>query len=102
MWEDLLLWKDRNHDGRTDRGEISRLKTHSIVSLGLDYDELLAYDDALNLHRYQGDFTRGVRPVLDIRPEGRRPPLFRLQDLHDVIFQTRELQDSESQEPAGP
>lgn len=101
VWERLLLWKDRDHDGRTDRGEVSRLKTHSIIALGLDYEELQAYDDALNLHRYQGAFTRAVRPVLDIRPEGGRPALLRDQDLHDVVFQTRELQDSESQEQAG-
>jgi hypothetical protein len=102
VWEHLLLWKDRNHDGRSDRGEVSRLKTHSIIALELDYEELLAYDDALNLHRYQGSFTRAVRPVLDIRPEKGGPPLLRFQDLHDVIFQTRELQDLEGQEPAGP
>ena len=93
VWEYLLLWRDRNHDGKTDRGEVSRLRTYSIVSLGLDYRELRAYDDALNLHRYQGSFTRAVRPLLDIRPEGKRPPLSRLQDLHDVIFRTSELQE---------
>lgn len=100
VWEQLLLWNDRNHNGRTDRGEVSRLRTHLIVALALDYDELLAYDDALNLHRYQGVFIRAVQPVLDIRPEGERPPFLRSQDLHDVIFQTRELSSSEGKEPA--
>lgn len=91
IWKDLLLWNDRNHDAKTDRGEVSRLGVYSIVALGLDYEELLAYDDALNLHRYQGAFTRALLPVLDIRPEEERAPLLRSQDLHDVIFQTHEL-----------
>lgn len=95
IWEHLLLWKDRNHDGRTGRGEVSRLRAHSIVALGLDYEEILAYDDALNLHRYQGAFVRAIQPVLDVRPKGERPPLFRSQDLHDVIFRTREREDPE-------
>ncbi len=89
IWTHLLLWIDRNHDGRTGRGEVSRLVDHSIVALGLDYREALAYDNALNLHLYLGAFTRAVWPQIDIRPPGERPPMLRAQDLHDVFFQVR-------------
>lgn len=36
IWSRLRLWIDRNHDGRSQANEISRLEAHQIVALKLD------------------------------------------------------------------
>lgn len=37
VWSTLRLWFDRNHDGRTDPGELETLEAHGVRALSLGY-----------------------------------------------------------------
>jgi len=37
VWSTLRLWFDRNHDGRTDEGELETLESRGVKSIQLDY-----------------------------------------------------------------
>lgn len=91
IWSNLSLWVDRNHNGVSESDEIFALGSYDVHALDLKYSDILAHDNALNLHRYQSDYVQLVHPLLDIRPvDEQEAPLQRRRDLHDVIFQTRD------------
>ena len=50
----LRLWFDRNHDGRTDRGELVSLSAAGIVSVGTQYKEIGRRDRYGNLYKFVG------------------------------------------------
>jgi hypothetical protein len=91
VWTSLRIWVDDDHDGRSRPREVRPLGAFQIRALSLRFQEILALDEALNVHRYQGSFTRAVRPVLEVRPPGDRPALQRVHAMNDVFFNTREL-----------
>jgi hypothetical protein len=87
VWQRLRLWQDKNYNGRSEEGEVLSLDAASVVGIALRYETALEYDDAFNLHQFQGFFFRAIWPVLDIRPESERlNPALRTQDVHDVWF----------------
>lgn len=53
-WQELLLWRDLNHDGRTDANEIERVSDSSVTVLGLDYRWIARRDGFGNEFRYCG------------------------------------------------
>ena len=50
----LRLWFDRNHDGRTDRGELVSLPDAGIVSISTQYKEIGRRDQYGNLYKLAG------------------------------------------------
>lgn len=79
IWRFLRLWIDKNHDGVSQKEEVRHLNSEGVTSISLDYVEAREYDDANNLHLYQGTFMRRVT-----RQFG--PPYLRTQAAHDVFF----------------
>jgi hypothetical protein len=53
-WLDLLLWRDTNHNGTTDAGEIERIAQSPVVSLGLNHWWVGRRDAFGNEFRYVG------------------------------------------------
>lgn len=64
----LLLWFDRNHDGRTEPEELIPLSDLGITSLGLDVHWTGRRDTKGNMLRYQALFRQGnrSRPYYDV------------------------------------
>lgn len=85
IWRDLRLWIDRNHNGTSERPEISTLDHRRIAGISLDYVERNEYDGNLNLHKYQGEFLAEV--------SGPGGVFLRSQPVHDVFFVVEELAD---------
>lgn len=52
-WSRLLLWTDRNHDGRSTPSELERLSRSKVIALGLDYRRSGKKDRWGNEFRYQ-------------------------------------------------
>jgi hypothetical protein len=80
IWRFLKLWDDANHDGISQRDEISTLEREGVASIDLQYTKSMTYDPADNLHLFQSSFIRRVN-----RQFG--PPYLRSQPIHDVFFQ---------------
>ncbi len=57
IWNDLRLWKDRNHDAVSQPHEMSALSSSGVVSIGLGYEELHQRDGHGNVHAYRGVFS---------------------------------------------
>ncbi len=49
----LRLWRDANHDGASQPGELRALPELGVSSISLDYKELRRRDRYGNLFRYQ-------------------------------------------------
>jgi hypothetical protein len=68
------LWTDRNHNGRTDEGELRSLAREGIRALSLDYKETSIRDMHGNIFKYRaalrGDSHSGryVYDVFLVRP----------------------------------
>lgn len=52
VFGDLLLWNDANHDGRSQRRELTPLENSGILEIQLDYNESRRNDEFGNLFRY--------------------------------------------------
>jgi hypothetical protein len=74
IWPSLLMWSDRNHNGRTDRGELARLSTGPVRAIDLDYHHTGKHDAYGNYLRYKG------RATLDT-PDGKQS-----HPIYDVYF----------------
>jgi hypothetical protein len=64
VFQELRLWRDANHNGVSDAGELHGLASLGVVSLHLDYRESRRTDRHGNLFRYRAkvDGARGARP----------------------------------------
>lgn len=58
VFNDLLLWQDRNHDGVSDASELSTLKAHGILGLDLRFAGHRVTDKHGNLFRYSANVLR--------------------------------------------
>jgi len=76
VFDNLLLWIDTDHDGRSDAGELSRVSSWSIHSLDLEYVEARRKDRHGNEIRY---FSKAL---LEVQRGQGRPHL----SMADVIF----------------
>ncbi len=53
VWNSLLIWDDRNHNGISDAGELSWVEAAGIDSIALDYKESNRRDRFGNVLRYR-------------------------------------------------
>ena len=53
VFEKLILWKDSNHDGKSQRSEIKKLKDMGVTSISLKYEKTM---------REVGDFAKIMGP----------------------------------------
>ena len=84
VWRHLRLWVDANHDGVSQRHEISRIGQQQVVAIDLDFAASDEIDGNLNTHPYQSTFVRRYRnPGL--------PPVLVRQAVHDVFFLLSQL-----------
>jgi hypothetical protein len=60
IYPSLWLWQDRNHNGLSERGELSALSTAGLASIDLDYRQSKRRDRYGNWFRYQAK-TRDAR-----------------------------------------
>ena len=51
LWKELMIWQDRNSNGRTDQGELTPLSATGIKSINLNYRLSSWRDRAGNSHR---------------------------------------------------
>ena len=51
LWKELMIWQDRNSNGRTDQGELTPLSATGIKSINLNYRLSSWRDGAGNSHR---------------------------------------------------
>ena len=51
LWKELMIWQDRNSNGRTDQGELTPLSATGIKSINLNYRLSSWRDGADNSHR---------------------------------------------------
>ena len=49
----LLLWQDKNHDGRSSPGELKTLRELGIKAISMEYEEVRRTDQYGNLFRYR-------------------------------------------------
>ncbi len=54
----LRLWRDENHDGISQAGELFRLTDDGLISISLDFKEARKRDRFGNLFRYRSRLTR--------------------------------------------
>ena len=57
-WNEVKVWKDTNQNGIVDNGELLTLEQAGVLSIKLDYSNLISYDGNNNVHRQQGTFIR--------------------------------------------
>jgi hypothetical protein len=67
-WDELLLWTDRNHDGRSSSGELRPLKASSVESIATNYRWVGRRDAFGNMFRYASEITlsSGRRTAYDV------------------------------------
>jgi hypothetical protein len=53
VYDRLRLWRDENHDGVSDVGELRALDAHGLARIGLDYKESKRTDEHGNRFRYR-------------------------------------------------
>ena len=56
IWSRLLVWPDKNHNGRSDGGETHPLARHGIVAFDLSYDYDGRIDGNLNERRFESRY----------------------------------------------
>ena len=79
IWSHLRLWVDRNHDGISQRQEITSLKRFDIVAIDLDFSHVDEVDGNGNLHPLQGTY---LKRLTQRRLGSRLVPYA----IHDVFF----------------
>lgn len=85
VWQDLLLWRDANHNGISEPREIQNLERHGILSIDLSYVERDEIDGNMNLHKFQGVFLKRLR--------GPAGSFVQEQAVHDVFFVVQEKRE---------
>ena len=86
LYEQLLLWVDRNHDGASDPGELRNAR-ETFTAIGMGYVPLRWRDEHGNQLRFQGWTelrTGGPDQSAAVEPAGQRP---RLRHSYDVVLQ---------------
>jgi hypothetical protein len=68
IWGDLMLWRDLNHDGVSQRDEIQPIASSRVAAISLDYHWTGRQDSHGNMFRYESRVWLGSqpRPVYDI------------------------------------
>lgn len=61
IWPRLRLWNDVNHNGKTERNELTTLEDARIVRIGFDYETIRKRDRYGNLFRFRGKAWRQNR-----------------------------------------
>lgn len=79
IWSHLRLWVDRNHDGISQRPEITSLRHFDIVAIGLDFSRVQEVDGNGNLHPLQSTY---LKRLTERRLGSRLVPYA----IHDVFF----------------
>jgi hypothetical protein len=79
VWDHLRLWVDRNHDGISQRQEISSLGRLSIVAINLSFSRVSEIDGNGNLHPLQSSYWKRLS---ERRIGSRLVPYA----VHDVFF----------------
>lgn len=75
IWNRLVLWTDRNHDGVSEADELSSLTSRGVVQVDFDYVESKHRDRHGNRFRYKSQ-------VVVLNPAGRE----RVNAAYDVFF----------------
>jgi len=57
IYYELRLWRDTNHNGITDPGELISLQDAGVTSIGLDYKDAARRDPYGNVFRYRARVT---------------------------------------------
>jgi hypothetical protein len=78
IWSHLRLWVDRNHDGISQREEITTLRHYDIVAISLDFSRVNEVDGNGNLHPLQSTYIK--------RLTGRFGSRLVPYAIHDVFF----------------
>lgn len=67
-WQQLLLWYDRDHDGRSSAAELTRVASTEIAAIGTGYRWTGRRDAFGNMFRYAGEVTlaSGRREAYDV------------------------------------
>lgn len=79
IWSHLRLWIDRNHDGISQRREITRLRHFDVVAISLDFSHVNEVDGNGNPHPLQGTY---LKRLTNRRLGSRLVPYA----VHDVFF----------------
>jgi hypothetical protein len=68
IWPWLLLWVDRNHNGRSEPEELRAVSSTSVRAISLDYRTNMRRDGFGNLFRYEGmvQLSNGWRHIYDV------------------------------------
>lgn len=61
IWSSLLLWTDRNHNGKSESAELQGIAASDVSDLGLDYHAARRRDRAGNMFKYAAPFHRAER-----------------------------------------
>lgn len=67
-WRDLLLWYDRDHNGRSSAAELVPIAASNVTAIGTGYRWSGRRDPYGNLFRYAGliTFAHGRREAYDV------------------------------------
>ena len=68
VFNDLRLWRDRNHDGISQPGELATLSSESVTRIALNYSENRRRDRHGNMLRYWSlvELTAGTSTAIDV------------------------------------
>jgi hypothetical protein len=68
IWTSLLLWTDRNHDGKSSADELKPIVSSTIAGIELRYHWIGRRDRFGNVFRYEAiaDLDDGARPIYDV------------------------------------
>jgi len=61
VWNSLLLWIDRNHDGSSTRDELAPIRNTAVMSLSVDYQSMGRRDRWGNEFRFMSEFAHSGR-----------------------------------------